>query len=158
MTTARSNAQAGQLAAGKYLTFSLGSEEYGIAVLNVREIIGIMPVTSVPGTPDYMLGVINLRGKIIPIIDLRARFGMELQAASRQSCIIVVRAKDVDFGILVDSVAEVRNLEQSQTDDMLDLGVGITNEYFEGISKADGKVRMLLNIGRIVSRDDLVAR
>lgn len=141
---------------GKYLTFFLGAEEYGIAILKVREIIGIVPVTPVPGTPAFMQGVINLRGKIIPVIDLRAKFGMPTQAATRETCIIVVRRLDLELGIVVDAVSEVRNVSASETDQMLDLGGEISAEYFLGISKADGKVRLLLDIDRILSTEDVL--
>jgi purine-binding chemotaxis protein CheW len=146
----------GAALSGKYLTFFLGAEEYGIAILKVREIIGIVPVTPVPGTPAFMQGVINLRGKIIPVIDLRAKFGMPTQAASRETCIIVVRRLDIELGIVVDAVSEVRNVSASETDQMLDLGGEISAEYFLGISKADGKVRLLLDIDRILSTEDVI--
>jgi purine-binding chemotaxis protein CheW len=141
---------------GKYLTFFLGAEEYGIAILKVREIIGIVPVTPVPGTPSFMQGVINLRGKIIPVVDLRAKFGMPMQAASRETCIIVVRRVDVELGIVVDAVSEVRDVSANETEAMLDLGNEVSAEYFLGISKADGKVRLLLDIDRILSTEDVI--
>jgi purine-binding chemotaxis protein CheW len=141
---------------GKYLTFFLGAEEYGIAILKVREIIGIVPVTPVPGTPPFMQGVINLRGKIIPVVDLRAKFGMPSQAASRETCIIVVRRHDIELGIVVDAVSEVRDVSANETEPMLDLGNEVSAEYFLGISKADGKVRLLLDIDRILSTEDVI--
>jgi purine-binding chemotaxis protein CheW len=142
---------------GKYLTFFLGSEEYGIAILKVREIIGIVPITPVPGTPSYLQGVINLRGKIIPVLDLRAKFGMPSRAANRETCIIVVRRLELELGIVVDAVSEVRDVSGEETDAMLDLGSEVSAEYFLGISKADGKVRLLLDIDRILSTDDVIA-
>jgi purine-binding chemotaxis protein CheW len=141
---------------GKYLTFFLGSEEYGIAILKVKEIIGIVPVTPVPGTPSYMQGVINLRGKIIPVIDLRAKFGMETQAATRETCIIVVRRLELELGVVVDAVSEVRNVAAADVDAMVDLGPQVSGEYFLGISKADGRVRLLLDIDRILATEDVI--
>jgi purine-binding chemotaxis protein CheW len=145
MSSEATTTDQGAALSGKYLTFFLGAEEYGIAILKVREIIGIVPVTPVPGTPSFMQGVINLRGKIIPVIDLRAKFGMPTQAASRETCIIVV-----------DAVSEVRNVAAAETDAMLDLGGEISAEYFLGISKADGKVRLLLDIDRILSTEEVL--
>jgi purine-binding chemotaxis protein CheW len=145
-----------RVTSGKYLTFSLGAEEYGIPILKVREIIGIVPVTPVPGTPAFMQGVINLRGKIIPVVDLRAKFGMPSQAASRETCIIVVRRQDVELGIVVDAVSEVRDVSANETEGMLDLGNEVSAEYFLGISKADGKVRLLLDIDRILSTEEVI--
>jgi purine-binding chemotaxis protein CheW len=86
-------------AGGKFLTFFLAGEEYGIEILSVHEIIGMMPITSVPGTPDYICGIINLRGKIIPIVDLRSKFGMESKAKTAETCIIVVHVQGVEVGI-----------------------------------------------------------
>ena len=156
MTQELPTSDQGAALSGKYLTFFLGTEEYGIAILKVREIIGIVPVTPVPGTPAFMQGVINLRGKIIPVIDLRAKFGMPIKAASRETCIIVVRRLDIELGIVVDAVSEVRNVSAAETDQMLDLGGEISAEYFLGISKADGKVRLLLDIDRILSTEDVI--
>jgi purine-binding chemotaxis protein CheW len=97
-------------AGGKFLTFFLAGEEYGIEILSVHEIIGVMPITSVPGTPDYICGIINLRGKIIPIIDLRRKFGMESKAQTAETCIIVVHVQGVEVGTVVDRVSEVLNI------------------------------------------------
>jgi len=156
MTAAAPSTDSSPALSGKYLTFFLGAEEYGIAILKVREIIGIVPVTPVPGTPPFMQGVINLRGKIIPVIDLRAKFGMPSHAASRETCIIVVRRQDLELGIVVDAVSEVRDVSGSETEAMLDLGSDVSAEYFLGISKADGKVRLLLDIDRILSTEDVI--
>ncbi|MDX2052218.1 MAG: chemotaxis protein CheW [Polyangiaceae bacterium] len=141
---------------GKYLSFFLGAEEYGIAILKVREIIGMMPVTPVPGTPSFMQGVINLRGKIIPVIDLRAKFSMPPREASRETCIIVVRRPDMELGIVVDTVSEVRDVTSADTEAMVDLGSGMAAEYFLGICKANGKVRLLLDIDAILSTEDII--
>ena len=100
---------------GKYLTFTLAEEEYGIGILKVKEIIGIVPITTVPCTPDYMKGVINLRGKVIPVVDLRLKFGMEAMDYTERTCIIVVdidvENKKIQMGIVVDSVSEVMNIK-----------------------------------------------
>jgi purine-binding chemotaxis protein CheW len=142
--------------AGKYLSFHLGDESFGIGILKVQEIIGNMTVTRIPRTPDSIRGVINLRGKIIPVIDLRAKFGMPTQAASRETCIIVVKRQELELGIVVDAVSEVRDVAGSETEAMLDLGSDVSAEYFLGISKADGKVRLLLDIDRILSTEDVI--
>ena len=103
---------------GKYLTFSLGGEEFGMGILKVREIIGIMPVTSLPQAPPYVLGVINLRGKVIPVIDLRLKFGMPPQEPTSRTCIIVAELSatggNTQIGIIVDSVSEVLNIQSDE--------------------------------------------
>ena len=107
---------------GKYLTFSLAEEEYGIGILMIREIIGMMPITVVPQTPEYVKGVINLRGKVIPVVDLRLRFGMEVTGYTERTCIIVIETQtqtlsSLTMGIVVDSVSEVLNIKASEIED-----------------------------------------
>jgi len=136
--------------------FRIGNETFGVRIGSVREIVRVPEITAVPSAPETVEGVINLRGKIIPVIDLRDKFGMPTQAASRETCIIVVRRLDLELGIVVDAVSEVRNVAAAETDAMLDLGGEISAEYFLGISKADGKVRLLLDIDRILSTEDVI--
>ena len=111
---------------GKYLTFALAGEEYGIGILKVKEIIGLMPITTVPQTPGYVKGVINLRGKVIPVADLRLKFGMEAMAYNDRTCIIVVEIEGAagpsSMGIVVDSVSEVLNIKADDIEDTPNFG------------------------------------
>jgi purine-binding chemotaxis protein CheW len=145
-----------QRAAGKYLTFVLAGEEYGIAILKVQEIIGFQPITPVPGVGEYIEGVFNLRGKIIPVIDLRVKFGMPRQHSTRETCIIVVEGTDLRVGVIVDAVSEVRDVKASELESMPNLGFEVESEHFLGICKAGGKVRFLLDIDRVLSTQDVL--
>jgi purine-binding chemotaxis protein CheW len=140
---------------GKYLTFILAGEEYGLGILKVKEIIGIMPITAVPQTPTHMKGVINLRGKVIPIVDLRVMFGMEAIDYTEKSCIIVVEiannGQKVMIGILVDSVSEVLNIKGADIEDTPNFGSHLNTNYILGMAKTGGRVRILLEIDRVLS-------
>jgi len=144
---------------GKYLTFTLADEEYGIGILKIKEIIGMMPVTSVPHTPDYVKGVINLRGKVIPVIDLRLRFGMEPIDYNERTCIIVVEIMsqdtNVEIGIVVDSVSEVLNIKGDEIEDTPTFGTALDTDYILGMAKMEGGVKILLEIDRVLSSDEL---
>ncbi|MEN6437949.1 MAG: chemotaxis protein CheW [Syntrophobacter sp.] len=144
---------------GKYLTFSLGQEEYGIGILKVKEIIGMMRVTPVPQTPDYVKGVINLRGKVIPVIDLRLRFGMGENGYTDRTCIVVVeidgQAGKLHIGVVVDSVSEVLNIKASDIEDTPSFGTTLNTQYILGMAKTGGGVKILLDIDRVLSSDDL---
>ncbi len=146
---------------GKYLTFSLASEEYGIGILKIKEIIGTMPITPVPGTPDFIKGVINLRGKVIPVIDLRLRFGMEPADYDEHTCIIVVEIEGTEglvlMGVVVDEVSEVMNIREDETEDTPAFGSNINTEYILGMAKKDGKVKILLDIGKVLSPKEISA-
>lgn len=137
--------------AGKYLTFRLATEEYGLEILKVREIIGMMGITPVPRTPDYLRGVINLRGKIIPIVDLRLKFGMEYKEQTEETCIIVVQARGVEMGIVVDKVSEVMDIAGDDIEEAPALGSGVNTDYILGIGKTESKVRILLDIDKVLS-------
>ncbi|MCX5855148.1 MAG: chemotaxis protein CheW [Deltaproteobacteria bacterium] len=143
---------------GKYLTFSLVGEEYGIGILKVREIIGMMIITSVPQTPGYVKGVINLRGKVIPVIDLRLKFGMESTAYTERTCIVVVEIKGGDskiqMGIVVDSVSEVLNIKPGEIEDTPTFGARMDTDYILGMAKMAGGVKILLDIDRVLSDRD----
>src|SRR5690554_6615509 len=115
--------------AGQYLSFFLAGEEYGLEILKVREIIGIIPVTRVPRTPRYIRGVINLRGKVIPIIDLRLKLSMDSIEDDRETCIIVVQARSVQMGIVVDQVSEVLDILESEIEEAPEFGASIDTEY-----------------------------
>jgi purine-binding chemotaxis protein CheW len=145
--------------AGKYLVFALGREEFGIMVLNVREIMGIQDITAVPHTPPYLRGVINLRGKVIPVVDLRAKFGLPLVEHTQRTCIIVVQVahdtNSVLMGIIVDGVAEVLNLLPGDIEDTPDFGHGVTTSYLLGMAKVKDRVKILLNIDEVMAAQEL---
>jgi len=146
---------------GKYLTFSLKEEEYGIGILKVKEIIGMMPVTSVPRTPAFVKGVINLRGKVIPVIDLRAKFDMESIPYDERTCIIVVEidgeSATILIGIVVDSVSEVLNIKAEEIEAAPTFGTRLDTQYILGMAKTEGGVKILLNIDRVLSGDEIAA-
>ena len=147
---------------GKYLTFGLGSEEYGLEILKVKEIIGVMNITSVPQTPKYLKGVINLRGKVIPVIDLRLKFGMDAVKYNDRTCIIVVDiagkvGKKTVMGIVVDSVSEVLNIKGEEIEDTPMFGVSLETDYILGMAKVKGGVKILLDINKVLTTDVAVA-
>ena len=145
--------------AGKYLVFQLGREEFGIRVLKVREIMGIQDITGVPHTPQHVKGVINLRGKVIPVIDLRLKFGLPEVEYGPRTCIIVVQMQTESgfmlMGTIVDGVAEVLNLVGDDIEDTPDFGHGVTTSYLLGLAKIKGKVKILLDIEKVLSTQDL---
>ena len=144
---------------GKYLTFTLADEEYGIGILKIKEIIGMMPITTVPQTPEFVKGVINLRGKVIPVIDLRLRFGMESIDYTERTCIIVVEipglSGTVMIGIVVDSVSEVLSIKGDEIEETPTFGTKLNTDYILGMAKMDGGVKILLDIDRVLSRDEM---
>jgi len=144
---------------GKYLTFTLAEEEYGIGILKIKEIIGMMPITSVPQTPEFVKGVINLRGKVIPVVDLRGRFGMREIDYTERTCIIVVeiagQAGTVLIGIVVDSVSEVLNVKGDDIEDTPTFGTKLNTEYILGMAKMEGGVKILLDIDKVLSADEV---
>ena len=140
---------------GKYLTFVLGREEYGIEILKVREIIGLMDITTVPQTPGYMKGVINLRGKVIPVIDLRLKFSMQEEEHTQETCVIVVEVSSTSIGIIVDSVSEVLEIKSGEIEDAPSFGQGIDTDYIMGMGKVKEKIIILLAIGDVLSSEEL---
>jgi purine-binding chemotaxis protein CheW len=144
---------------GKYLTFSLAGEEYGIVILKIKEIIGLMPITPIPRTPHYVKGVINLRGKVIPVVDLRLKFGMEEMTYTDRTCIIVVEirggAGTVFMGIVVDSVSEVLNIKNGEIEDTPAFGTQMNTAYILGMAKMNGGVKILLDIDQVLGVEDL---
>lgn len=144
---------------GKYLTFSLAEEEYGIGILKIKEIIGMMPITSVPRTPDYVRGVINLRGKVIPVIDLRLRFSMAEKTYTDRTCIVVVeiggQGAEMVIGIVVDSVSEVLNIKNGDIEDTPAFGTTLDTEYILGMAKVEGGVKILLDIDTVLSSEEM---
>lgn len=143
---------------GKYLTFKLGTEEYGLEVLKVQEIIGLMNVTRVPRMPVFLRGVINLRGKLIPVVEMRKKFELPSVSDTDKTCIIVVQillvGMKVTLGIIVDSVAEVLNIEQEQLEDAPAFGTQINTEFMLGMGKVGPRVVILLDIDRVLSLED----
>jgi len=144
---------------GKYLAFRLAREEFAIQVLRVREIMGMQDITAVPQTPAYMKGVINLRGKIVPVIDLRLKFGFPEVEATSTTCIIVVQLKSgreiLLMGLLVDAVSEVSNFTAGDIEDTPDFGNGVSTPYLLGIAKVKGSVKILLNIDEVLSTTEV---
>ena len=144
---------------GKYLTLSLAGEEYGIEILKVKEIIGMMPITPVPLTPPFVKGVINLRGKVIPVVNLRLKFEMEEVAYSERTCIIVVEIKrqggSVLIGNVVDSVSEVLNIKANDIEETPTFGARIDTDYILGMAKMNGGVKILLDISRVLNADEI---
>jgi purine-binding chemotaxis protein CheW len=141
---------------GKYLTFFLDNEEYGIEILKVQEIIGQMMITPVPGTPRYIRGVINLRGKIIPVMDLKTKFGMGVTVLTERTCIIVVRTERLMMGILVDRLTEVSDIGAQQIEQTPSFGVGIDTGFLLGMGKAGDAVILLLNIDNVLTSQEIV--
>ncbi len=143
----------------KYLTFVLADEEYGIGILKIKEIIGMMPITTVPQTPEFVKGVINLRGKVIPVIDLRLRFGMDSIDYTERTCIIVVEiegsAGTVQIGIVVDAVSEVLNVNAEDVEETPTFGAKLNTDYILGMAKMEGGVKILLDIDRVLSNEEV---
>ena len=140
---------------GKFLTFILGTEVYGIEILKVREIIKLMDITTVPRTPDYMKGVINLRGKVIPIVNLRSKFSMPEIEHTQETCIIVVEVNKTSIGIIVDSVSEVSNINSGEIEDAPHLGQDIDTNFILGLGKTKERIVILLDIEQVLSSEDL---
>jgi purine-binding chemotaxis protein CheW len=145
--------------AGKYLTFGLGKEEFAIQVMRVREIMGVQEITAVPQTPECVKGVINLRGKVIPVVDLRLKFAMQPQEYTQRTCIIVVQIEHADTrlltGVVVDEVSEVITLQAADIEDTPDFGRGAAVPYLLGMAKLKGKVKILLDINKVMSDQEV---
>ena len=160
MSTATLETNAATLS-GKYLTVSLDNESYAIAVLKVREIIRLQKITPVPQMPEFVKGVINLRGRVIPIVDLRVKFGLKAEVADR-TCIVVVQVslptgQNVQMGLVVDSVEEVVTLDGKEIEPTPDFGTRVDTSYLLGMAKIKGQVKTLLDIDRVVAPDHLAA-
>jgi purine-binding chemotaxis protein CheW len=145
--------------AGKYLTFNLGEEEYGFEILRVVEIIGLMKITAVPRTPDYVRGIINLRGTIHPVIDLRTKFGMERIEDTEETCIIVLEIEknglSEQIGVVVDNVKEVQDISDKEIENSPSLGQGVDTRFIIGMANIKDKVVILLNVEKIFSQEEL---
>jgi purine-binding chemotaxis protein CheW len=158
----RTVTEVGRELAGKYLTFALGQEEYGLPVLRVREIIKMMDITVVPQVPHYVKGVINLRGKVIPVVDLRRKFGFaDIDYTDRTSIIVVEvtgASTRVMMGIVVDAVSEVLSIQAEEIQATPDFGSQVDTDYMKGVAKVKGKVEILLDLDRVFSLDSGVGR
>lgn len=139
---------------GKYLTFTMDNEEYGMGILKIKEIIGMMSITAVPQTPEFVKGVINLRGKVIPVVDLRLMFGLDPIDYNQRTCIIVVEIEGesgvVMIGIVVDAVCEVLNIRGDDIEDAPAFGTDLNTEYILGMAKIEGSVKILLDIDKLL--------
>lgn len=144
---------------GKYLVFKLANEEYGISILKVREIIGMMPITTMPQAPEFIKGVINLRGKVIPVLDLRLKFGMKTIDYTSRTCIIVAETAGqsgiVLIGIVVDSVSEVLNIKSEEIEDTPTFGTKVNTGYIRGMAKMEGGVKILLDIDHVLKGEEI---
>jgi purine-binding chemotaxis protein CheW len=147
--------------AGKYLTFKLGREEYGLEILKVQEIIKMMEITTVPRTPAFVKGVINLRGKVIPVVDLRLKFDMEEKENTDTTCIIVVQVARADatvtMGVVVDEVSEVLDIAAEEIEPSPDMGSTVDSQFILGMAKAKGAVKILLDVDKVLSAGDMEA-
>ena len=148
--------------AGKYLTFTISGEEYGLSVLRVREIIKMMDITEVPQVPPHVKGVLNLRGKVIPVIDLRIKFGFTAGDVTSRTCIIVVEVAlasgRVLMGIIVDYVLDVLNIVAEEIERTPEFGDRVCTDYMKGVAKAKGTVKILLDLDRVLGTDDAALR
>lgn len=157
ITTDVSNQQVSR--EGKHLTFSLAGEEYGIGILKVKEIIGLMAITPVPKTPEHIKGVINLRGKVIPVVDLRLKFKMEHAESTDRTCIIVVEivsdGNKIAMGIVVDSVSEVLNIKAGEIENTPNFGSKLDTAYILGMAKSGQGVKILLDIDKVMGSDEI---
>ncbi len=152
-----STVEAADRRAGKYLTFGLAGEEYGLEILKVREIFGLMDITAVPQTPHFVKGVINLRGKVIPVVDLRLKFGLEEIDSTEETCIIVVDLGTVETGIVVDRVSEVLDIPSDSIDETPSFGGSVDTDFILGMGKIGESVKILLDIDKVLAVDGLAA-
>jgi purine-binding chemotaxis protein CheW len=146
---------------GMYLTFVVNEETYGIEILKVQEIIGMMPVTQVPRMPAYVRGVINLRGRVIPVVDLRAKFDMDATDDTGRTCIIVIQVtcgtEEVTMGVIVDEVSDVVHIMASQIEPPPSLGASVNTDFILGMGKVENRVVMLLDTDAVLGSDTGVA-
>ncbi len=142
---------------GRFLTFFLSNEEYGFEILKVQEIIGFQSITPVPRAPEFIRGIVNLRGKIIPILDLRTKLGMPPVEPTSETCIIVIRVNSIEMGILVDKVSEVVEIQGGNIEPVPHFGNGIDTNFILGLGKSQGKVKILINVEEILSTDEIRA-
>lgn len=140
----------------KFLTFTLGNESYGIEIKHVTEIIGIQPVTEVPELPEYIKGIINLRGKIIPVMDVRLRFKKPYREYNDRTCVIVIDIKDVSIGLIVDSVSEVLSIPGTEIVAPPEVSKS-GNKYIKGIGKVGSEVKLLLDCDKLLGEEEITS-
>ena len=144
---------------GKFLTFLMANEKYGLEILKVREIMGMMDVTSIPTTPAFIRGVINLRGKVIPVVDLRLKFGIEAKEDTERTCIIVVHlrhtAQEMTMGIIVDEVSDVLDIDRDQIEPPPSFGANVRTDFILGMGKVEKKVMTMLDIDRVLTEQEV---
>jgi len=138
--------------AGRYLTFRLAEEEYGLEILKVREIVSLQAITAIPGTPDYVKGVINLRGKVIPTVDLRLRFGLSEQEDTQTKAIVITQVEGTEVGVIVDSVSEVLDVPTDCIEDTPSFGSTIDTSFMLGMAKLGGEVTLLLDLEKLLDK------
>lgn len=141
----------------KYLTFGLGEEIYGLEIMQVSEVIGMMQITRVPRMPDFIRGVINLRGRVIPVMDLRARFNMQAVEIDRANCVVVTRVGEIDMGLMVDRVLEVVDIPDSQIEPVPAFGADIDAEFIKGIGKTGDNITMLFDADKLLTGGELTS-
>ncbi len=144
------------VAGGKFLTFFLGKEEYGLEILRVSEIIGMMAITPIPRLDMWVRGVINLRGKVIPVIDLRLKLGMSAKEETEETCIIVVSVKGAPMGIIVDKVSEVLDIAAEKIEEPPVFGADVNTDFILGLGKSEGRVKLLLDIDKVLSTGEVL--
>lgn len=140
---------------GKFLTFALGKEFYGIEIRYVTEIIGIQPITEVPELPEYIRGIINLRGKIIPVMDVRLRFKKPPKEYNDRTCVIVVDIRNISIGLVVDSVSEVLAIREEDIVSPPEVGKGLNNRYIKGVGKVGSDVKLILDCDRLLKEQEI---
>jgi len=140
---------------GKFLTFSLGEEDYGMEIRYVTEVIGLQPITQIPELPEHVRGIINLRGKIIPVMDVKLRFKKELKKYHHRTCVIVVDIKDISIGLIVDSISEVMTIPEQDIVPPPIVNKDLQNRYIKGIGKIGNNVKLILDCEKLIEEDEL---
>lgn len=140
----------------KYLTFHIGNEDYAIAISFVTEIIGMLKITEVPQTPNYIKGVINLRGKVIPVMDIRLRFGMPARDYDERTCVIVVQYKDNIVGLVVDTVSEVLDIPEENVENTQSFNQSADNNFICGMGKVGEQIKMVIDVNALLFRDNVL--
>jgi purine-binding chemotaxis protein CheW len=157
MSTSATTAKPGANLGGKYLALRLAGETYGLQILDVREIIMMMDITSVPRTPAFIKGVINLRGRVIPVMDLRSKFGLPAAEEGAERCIVVVTLGGADMGLIVDSVLEVTDIAAEAVEPTPSFGAGINTDFILGLGKTGDRVTILLDLENVLTRAEFEA-
>ncbi len=139
----------------RYLTFKVKNEDYGIEIARVQEIVGIQDITPVPEMPDYIRGVINLRGNVINVVDIRLRFGMEEKTYDERTCIIIIQVENVEVGVIVDNVNEVCVIPEEDIKKNSKLGKGEKGSFIKGLGKLDDKIKMILDVEKLLTEEEL---